>query len=173
MNKPIVDFSGFIGGWMNMHIWDYRTEEERETRVSYIQNFFDDLLMMCEYLLSPITGIYEVFIDQEGYDSSIRCVKYQTGLNAQISVELRIPVFEDEDRTIKDELVDNWLYYNNIYIKDFVGDILHLIKKYKNQYNEGFVLSPSDELDEKLFSKVIKEYDNFLKEENYEEISNT
>lgn len=172
MYKPITDFSGFIGGWMNMHIWDYRIEKERKTRVSYIQNFFDDLLMMCKYLLSPITGIYEVFIDQEGYDSSIRCNKYQTGLDAKISVELRIPVFEDEGKT-ENELVDNWLYYNNIYIRDFVGDILCLIEKYKKDYNEGFVLSPSDKLDEDLFNEVKKEYSNFLKEDIYEEISHT
>ena len=172
MYKPITDFSGFIGGWMNMHIWDYRIEKERKTRVSYIQNFFDDLLMMCKYLLSPITGMYEVFIDQEGYDSSIRCNKYQTGLDAKISVELRIPVFEDEGKT-ENKLVDNWLYYNNIYILDFVGDILCLIEKYKKDYNEGFVLSPSDELDEDLFNEVKKEYSNFLKEDIYEEISHT
>lgn len=164
MYKPITDFSGFIGGWMNMHIWDYRIEKERKTRVSYIQNFFDDLLMMCKYLLSPITGIYEVFIDQEGYDSSIRCIKYQTGADAQISVELRIPVLEDENRKINDELVDNWLYYNNIYIKDFVEDILDLIEKYKKDYNEGFVLSPADELNKRLLNEVKERYKKlFLK----------
>lgn len=172
MYKPIMNFSGFVGGWMNMHIWDYRTEEERKTRISYIQDFFDDLLMMCKYLLSPITGIYEVFIDQEGYDSSIRCNKYQTGLDAEISVELRIPVFEDEGKT-ENELVDNWLYYNNIYIRDFVGDILSLIKEYKDDYNRGFVLSPSNELNEDLFDEVRDEYFKFAKEVNYEEISNT
>ena len=173
MYKPITNFSGFVGGWMNMHIWDYRTEEERKTRISYIQDFFDDLLMMCKYLLSPITGIYEVFIDQEGYDSSIRCEKYQVGNDAQITVILRIPVFEDDNWEETDDIVDNWLFYNNIHIRDFVGDILSLIKEYKDDYNRGFVLSPSNELNEDLFDEVRDEYNIFLKEGNYEEISNT
>lgn len=158
MYKPITNFSGFIGGWMNMHVWDYRTEEERKTRISYIQDFFDDLLMMCKYLLSPITGIYEVFIDQEGYDSSIRCEKYQVGNNAQITVALRIPVFEDDNWKVTDDIVDNWLTYNNVYIREFVGDLLYLIDKYREDYNEGFVLSPSNKLNEDLFEEVRDEY---------------
>ena len=56
MDKIITDFSDIMAGWMNMNIYDYRTEEIRKTRVSYIQDFFDDLLMMCRFLLSPITG---------------------------------------------------------------------------------------------------------------------
>ena len=163
MDKIITDFSGFVGGWMNMHIWDYRTEEERETRVSYIQDFFDDLLMMCKYLLSPITGIYEVFIDQEGYDSSIKCYKYQLGKNAQMTVELRVPVFEDEHWTVNNETVDNFLIYHNVCIRDFVKNIIRLIEKYEQDYNEGFVLSPSNRLDKRLLKQVKSTYKYLLR----------
>lgn len=154
MDKIITDFSGIMAGWMNMHIWDYRTDEERKTRISYIQNFFDDLLMMCKFLLFPITGIYQLDIDQEGYDSSIKCYKFQLKKDAQMSVELRIPIFEDEKYSIQDELIDNYLIYHNVCVREFITNIISLIEKYKQEYNEGFVLSPSDELDEKLFKEV-------------------
>lgn len=173
MEKVITDFSDFIGGWMKMYLWDYRTNEERPIRVSYIQDFFDDLLMMCRYLTSSITGIYEVFIDQEGFDSSIKINKYQTGSNAIVSIEIRTPIFEDEEYPYNEDFTDNWLYYNEISIKDFVKNILFLIDKYKNDYNEGFILSSSHKLNEKLFYKAKKEYNIFLKEVNYEKISNT
>lgn len=165
MDKNIVDFSGFVAGWMNMHVWDYRSEEERKTRVSYIQDFFDDLLMMCKYLLAPITGIYEVDIDQEGYDSAIRCYKFQLGKDAQMTLELRIPVFEDEKWNVEDELIDNYLIYHNVCIKTFVENIISLIEKYKKDYNEGFVLSPSNELDERLLKKVKDTFEYLVKEE--------
>lgn len=161
MNKciGIIGFSDIIAGWMNMEVYDYRTDEIRKTRVSYIQDFFDDLLMMCKFLLSPITGTYMVEIDQEGYESSIICRRYQLRHNAEMSLELRIPVFEDEDYHIEDELIDNKLYYYNIPVKDFVKHIINLIEKNRIEYNEGFVLSPSNKLDEKLLKDVKKKYD--------------
>ncbi len=162
MDKIITDFSDIIAGWMNMNIYDYRTEEVRKTRVSYIQDFFDDLLMMCKFLLSPITGIYEVNIDQEGYDSSIRCLRYQLGKDSEMTVELRIARFEDEPYSIEEELVDNALTYFNVNVGDFVKNTVDLIEKYKKEYNEGFVLSPSNELDENLLKDVKKKYE-FLK----------
>lgn len=162
MDKIITDFSDIIAGWMNMNIYDYRTEEVRKTRVSYIQDFFDDLLMMCKFLLSPITGIYEVNIDQEGYDSSIKCLRYQLGKDSEMTVELRIARFEDEPYSIEEELVDNVLTYFNVNVGDFVKNTINLIERYKKEYNEGFVLSPSNELDEKLLKDVKKKYE-FLK----------
>lgn len=162
MDKIITDFSDIIAGWMNMNIYDYRTEEVRKTRVSYIQDFFDDLLMMCKFLLSPITGIYEVNIDQEGYDSSIKCLRYQLGKDSEMTVELRIARFEDEPYSIEEELVDNVLTYFNVNVGDFVKNTINLIERYKREYNEGFVLSPSNELDEKLLKDVKKKYE-FLK----------
>lgn len=162
MDKNIVDFSDIIAGWMNMNIWDYRTEEVRKTRISYVQDFFDDLLMMCKYLLSPITGIYEISIDQEGYDSAIRCYKYQLGKGSQMTVELRIARFEDEQKDIEEELVDNILTYFNVNVGEFIENTVSLIEKYKKEYNEGFALSPSNELDEKLLKDVKEKY-NYLK----------
>lgn len=162
MEKIITDFSDIIAGWMNMNIYDYRTGEVRKTRVSYIQDFFDDLLMMCKFLLSPITGIYEVNIDQEGYDSSIRCLRYQLGKASKMTVELRIARFEDEPYSIEEELVDDVLTYFNVNVGDFVKNTVNLIEKYKKEYNEGFVLSPSNELDESLLKDVKKKYE-FLK----------
>lgn len=164
MDKNIVDFSGFVAGWMSMHIWDYRTQEIRTTRVSYIQDFFDDLLMMCKFLLSTITGIYEINIDQEGFDSAIRCYKYQLKPDAQITVELRIPVFEDEEWNVEKELIDNYLIYHNVSIKNFVENIINLVEKYKQEYNEGFVLTPSNRLNEKLLKKVKSTYMYLVKE---------
>lgn len=164
MNKciGIIGFSDIIAGWMNMKVYDYRTDEIRKTRVSYIQDFFDDLLMMCKFLLSPITGTYMVEIDQEGYESSVICRRYQLKHNAEMSLELRIPVFEDEDYHIEDELIDNRLYYYNIPVRDFVKHIIDLIETNRMEYNEGFVLSPSNKLDEKLLKDVKKKY-NYLK----------
>lgn len=162
MDKIITDFSDIIAGWMNMNIYDYRTEEVRKTRVSYIQDFFDDLLMMCKFLLSPITGIYEVNIDQEGYDSSIKCLRYQLGKDSEMTVELRIARFEDEPYSIEEELVDNVLTYFNVNVGNFVKNTVNLIERYKKEYNEGFVLSPSNELDENLLKDVKKKYE-FLK----------
>lgn len=162
MDKIITDFSDIIAGWMNMNIYDYRTGEVRKTRVSYIQDFFDDLLMMCKFLLSPITGIYEVNIDQEGYDSSIRCLRYQLGKASKMTVELRIARFEDEPYSIEEELVDDILTYFNVNVGDFVKNTVNLVEKYKKEYNEGFVLSPSNELDESLLKDVKKKYE-FLK----------
>lgn len=162
MDKIITDFSDIMAGWMNMNIYDYRTEEIRKTRVSYIQDFFDDLLMMCRFLLSPITGIYEVNIDQEGYDSSIKCIRYQLGKDSEMTVELRIARFEDEPYSIEEELIDDVLTYFNVDVGDFVKNTVNLIEKYKKEYNEGFVLSPSNELDENLLKNVKKKY-KFLK----------
>lgn len=162
MEKIITDFSDIIAGWMNMNIYDYRTEKVRKTRVSYIQDFFDDLLMMCRFLLSPITGIYEVNIDQEGYDSSIKCIRYQLGKDSEMTVELRIARFEDEPYSIEEELIDDVLTYFNVNVGDFVKNTVNLIEKYKKEYNEGFVLSPSNELDENLLKDVKKKYE-FLK----------
>lgn len=162
MDKIITDFSDIMAGWMNMNIYDYRTEEIRKTRVSYIQDFFDDLLMMCRFLLSPITGIYEVNIDQEGYDSSIKCIRYQLGKDSEMTVELRIARFEDEPYSIEEELIDDVLTYFNVDVGDFVKNTVNLIEKYKKEYNEGFVLSPSNKLDENLLKNVKKKY-KFLK----------
>ena len=73
-------------------------------------------------------------------------------------------MFEDDNWKVTDDIVDNWLTYNNIYIREFVGDILYLIDKYREDYNEGFVLSPSNELNEDLFDEVRDEYFDFEKE---------
>lgn len=162
MDKIITDFSEIIAGWMNMNIYDYRTEEIRKTRVSYIQDFFDDLLMMCKYLLSSISGIYELNIDQEGYDSSIKCHKYQLGKDSKMTVELIIARFEDEPYDINEEIVNNTLFYFNVNVGDFINNILQLVERHKQEYNEGFVLSPANKLDEKLLKEIKSKY-NYLK----------
>lgn len=159
MDKIITDFSDICAGWMNMNVYDYRTKEIRKTRVSYLLNFFDDLLMMCKFLLSPITGIYELNIDQEGYDSSIKCHRYQLGKDSQMTVELIIARFEDEDITTEGELIPHTLTYFNVSVKEFINGILQLIKEHKEEYNNGFVLSPSNELDEKLFKDVKNKFE--------------
>ena len=157
MNKIITDFTDIKAGWMNMSVYDYRTDETRQMRISYLQDFFDDLLMACKYLLSDITGIYETYIDQEGFEAVIRFYKYQS---KQISIEIREDLFEDElpyDGTSNiGEIIPTTLTYFNVNINDFVNDIIKLIEKYKNEYNEGFVLSPSNKLDEYLLRQVKK-----------------
>lgn len=157
MNKIITDFTGIKAGWMNMSVYDYRTDETRQMRISYLQDFFDDLLMACKYLLSDITGIYETYIDQEGFEAVIRFYKYQS---KQIAIEIREDLFEDElpyDGTSNTgEIIPTTLTYFNVNINDFVNDIIKLIEKYKNEYNEGFVLSPSNKLNEYLLRQIKK-----------------
>lgn len=167
MNKIIVDFSDIKAGWMNMSVYDYRSNEIRKMRISYLQPFFDDLLMACKFLLSDLTGIYEVYIDQEGFEANIRFYKYQ---NKQISIEINEDLFEDEipyDGTTqnweefhKKEIIASSLTYFNVDINIFVEDILHLIQKYKKEYNEGFVLSPSEGLDDNLMNQVKQLFNN-------------
>ena len=71
-----------------------------------------------------------------------------------MTVELRIPIFEDEHWTINNEIVDNFLIYHNVCIRDFVSNIISLIEKYEQDYNEGFVLSPSNRLNKRLLKQV-------------------
>ena len=71
MEKNIVAFKNIVAGWLDMEIYDYRSNETRLMRISYLQPFFNDLLMACKFLLSDITGIYEIAIDQEGFDANI------------------------------------------------------------------------------------------------------
>ena len=182
MNKIIVDFSDIKAGWMNMSVYDYRSNEIRKMRISYLQPFFDDLLMACKFLLSDLTGIYEVYIDQEGFEAKMRFYKYQ---HKQISMEIVEDCFEDEipyngtsdewEKFHKRELIPTILTYFNVDIDKFVENILHLIDQHKKEYNEGFVLTPSEELDIELMSQVKKMYnDRCLSERrNDEEISNT
>lgn len=184
MNKNIVAFSDIKAGWMNMHVYDYINKETRKMRISYLQNFFDDLLMACKFLLSDITGIYEVYIDQEGFEASLKLYKYR---DEQISVEIIEDFFEDElPYTGSSEDWDNFykanadsapttLTYFNVEISLFVSNILMLIKKNKKDYNEGFVLSPADELDMQLFNQVEEMYNKHILErrEEDEEVGNS
>lgn len=55
MNKHIVGVSNISAGWLTLNIWDFREDRIRGMRVSYLTNFFDDLLMSCKFLLSNIT----------------------------------------------------------------------------------------------------------------------
>ena len=173
MDKIIIDFSDFYGGWMNMIVYDYRSNETRKMRISYIQDFFDDLLMLCRFLLSDITGIYEVFIDQEGFDASIKVYRYDKDKDV-MSVEIREQRFEDEIQNKDVDLLDDTLYYTNVKITNFVENIINLIEKYKLEYNESFVLSPSNMLDEELLENVKKQ---LIKEKEWrdfcEKTSNT
>ena len=180
MNKNILDFTNIKAGWMNMLVYDYRCDETRKMRISYLQPFFDDLLMACKFLLSDITGVYEVYIDQEGFEAKIRFYKYK-----QIYVEIIEDCFEDEvpyngtsdewEEFHRREPIPTALTYSNVDIDKFVGNILHLIDKHKKEYNEGFVLSPSEELDIELMNQVGKIYnDRCLSERrNNEKISDT
>lgn len=172
MDNNIIDFKDIKAGWMNMYVYDYTDETIRKMRISYIQPFFDDLLMACKFLLSDITGIYEVAIDQEGFDASIRFYKYQ---DETISLEIQEDCFEDEvpyGGTTEDwEDFDNHnpipttLTYFNVSIRNFVENIVTLIDKRKQDYNEGFALTPSEELDKNLMSQVKKQYfDKYLSE---------
>ena len=52
MNKIIVEFENISAGWLQIDIYDYRSEEIRRMRVSYLQSFFRDLYMACKFLLS-------------------------------------------------------------------------------------------------------------------------
>ena len=176
MNKIITDFTDIKAGWMNMSVYDYRSNETRQMRISYLQNFFDDLLMACKFLLSDITGIYEVYIDQEGFDATIRLFKYQDYI---ISVEIKEDFFEDElhyDGTSKlEEKVPSELYYFNVNLNEFVNDIIVLVQKYEKEYNEGFVLAPSQKLDRHLLKQVKKQLKRkrSLERRNNEKVSNT
>lgn len=182
MNNIITGFSDIKAGWMKMHIYDYRTEEEREMRISYLQPFFDDLLMACKFLLSDITGIYELYIDQEGFEANIRFYKYQ---NEEISIELNEDFFEDEvlyNGTNQDwedfhnqEIIPTSLSYFNVNIESFVKRIIVCIEMNKEEYNTGFVLSPSEQLNVDLFNEVKQMLYNIeiIRSEHNEKISNT
>lgn len=165
MDRNILDFKDIKAGWMNMYVYDYINDDIRKMRISYLQPFFDDLLMACKFLLSDINGIYEVYIDQEGFEANIRFYKYQ---DKTISLEINEDVFEDEvpygssteewEQFNGQEPIPTCLTYFNVSIKNFVENIVTLIDKHKQEYNEGFVLSPSEELDENLMSQVKKMY---------------
>lgn len=183
MDKNIVAFSDIEAGWMNMHVYDYMTKEIRKMRISYLQDFFDDLLMSCKFLLGDLTGIYEIYIDQEGFEASIKFYKYTYDT---ISIEIIEDFFEDElPYRGSSEDWDNFykrnadseptsLTYFNVNILDFVQNIITLININKKRYNEGFALSPSNEVNEDLLNQVFQMYEqNILERRNEnEEISN-
>lgn len=160
MKKIITDFTDIIAGWMNINIYDYTTESIRKTRVSYLQNFFDDLVMLGRFVLSPITGKYVLELEQEGYESSIIIHKYNNASKHKINVELEIDRFEDEPHTIfeDDNYSCHYLSYNDVDIKEFIGNIIELIEKHKKEYNEGFILCPADKLNEESFNILKQEY---------------
>ena len=97
----------------------------------------------------------------------IRLYKYQ---HKQISVEVIEDCFEDEipyngtsdewEEFHKRELIPTILTYFNVDIDKFIENILHLIDKHKKEYNEGFVLSPSEGLDIKLMNQVKQLFNN-------------
>jgi hypothetical protein len=175
MNKIILDFTDIGAGWMYMHIYDYINEEIRKMRISYVQPFFDDLLMACKFLLSDITGIYEVYIDQEGFEANIRLYKYQ---DETICVEINEDAFEDEvpydGRDFKPEYSPTLLTYFNVDVREFVENLVLLIDRKKEEYNEGFVFTPSEQLNKELLSQVKQMYYKKYMSggDNNEEISN-
>ena len=174
MDKNIVNFHNIVAGWMDMEIYDHRTDESRFMRISYLQNFFNDLLMACKFLLSDITGIYEIAIDQEGFDANIRFYKYN---DKTITLEINEDAFEDEkdeEGHYPEEYAPDCITYFNVNIKEFIINILHLIDSNKKDYNEGFALCPAEMVDEETegIVKFILTNKNFGDDEN-EKISNT
>ena len=150
MEKNIVAFKNIVAGWLDMEIYDYRSNETRLMRISYLQPFFNDLLMACKFLLSDITGIYEIVIDQEGFDANIRFYKYS---NKTITLEINEDCFEDErdkDGHYPKDYSPDFIIYFNVDIKEFITNILHLIDKNKDDYNEGFALCPAEIVDEQM-----------------------
>lgn len=167
MDRNIVGFYNISAGWMDMGIYDYKCNTIRKMRISYIQPFFNDLLMACKFLLSDITGIYELAIDQEGFDASIRFYKYG---NKTITLEINEDCFEDEkdeNGFYPTEYAPSCLTYFNISIDEFITNILHLIDTNKKDYNEGFVLCPAEVVDEEVegIVKFILTNRNFEEEE--------
>ncbi len=167
MNKNIVGFHNIVAGWMDMEIYDYKCNSIRKMRISYIQPFFNDLLMACRFLLSDITGTYELSIDQEGFDANIRFYKYDS---RTITLEINEDCFEDE----KDEngyypieYAPSCLTYFSVDINEFITNILHLIDENKKDYNEGFALCPAEIVDEEMeeFVKFILTNRNFEEED--------
>mgnify|MGYP001087542275 CR=1 FL=1 len=163
MSKTIIDFVKIEAGWMNMQIYDNMAMSIREMRISYLQNFFDDLLGACKFLLGKNIGVYELEIDQEGFDALMRFHKYGSKV---FSLEIIEDFFEDEvpyngtyedwERFHSQEVIPTRLIYSDVEIKKFVNIILTIIYKRRDEYNEGFVLSPSDELDIQLLKEVAK-----------------
>lgn len=150
MEKNIVAFKNIVAGWLDMEIYDYRSNETRLMRISYLQPFFNDLLMACKFLLSDITGIYEIAIDQEGFDANIRFYKYG---DKTITLEINEDFFEDErddNGYYPEECISDYISYSDVNIAEFVRNIVNLIDKNKKDYNEGFALSPSEMVDEEI-----------------------
>lgn len=178
MQEIIINFSDIAAGWMEMTIWDNEQEIYRQMRISYLQDFFDDLLQMCKFIQSDILGTYELYIDQEGFEANIRIYKYNNDGN--IIVEINEDAFEDEVpyNSNDGEKWDNFwktietttLTYHKVNARNFIKQIVSLIEANKKDYNEGFVLSPSNRLNEKLLAEVTN---NTQRGEDNEKISNT
>lgn len=161
MNKTIIDFVKIEAGWMNMQVYDNMANCVREMRISYLQDFFDDLLEACKFLLGKNIGVYELEIDQEGFNALMRFHRYG-GKNFHL--EIVEDFFEDEvpyngtrddwEKFHNQEVIPTTIVYKDIEIKKFVNVILTIIHKRKKEYNEGFVLSPSNELDVQLLKEV-------------------
>lgn len=174
MQPNIVDFTDIMAGWLNVEIYDPRYEQIRKMRVSYVQPFFEDMLMACKFLLSDITGIYEVYLDQEGFEGHFRFYKYRYDL---FIFEVGEEQFEDELPRLEDDVFDvgkEIISYFDVSIKDFVEHIIFLIKLHTKEYNEGFVFSPADEFNINLLQEIEMLFKkDFIGGENIEEVSDT
>ena len=90
----IVNFTDISGGWMNIEIYDYKTNSIKKMRTSYIQNIFDDLLNACKFLLSDIFGIFKIEIDQEGFFANMEFKKFRE--DNKFTLQIEEDYFEDE-----------------------------------------------------------------------------
>lgn len=156
MDKVIVDFSDIKAGWMNMNIYDYHSNKIRQMRISYIQDFFNNLLMSCKFLLSDLTGIYEVYIDQEGFEAYIKFYKFN---EEQISIEVGEDFFEEELLSMsvqknKKDKSPTILTYFNVNTRNFITNIVSLIEKHRTKYDDEFALDDTEKVDIHLLNEV-------------------
>lgn len=175
MNKIIIEFENISAGWLQIDIYDYRSEEIRKMRVSYLQSFFKDLYMICKFLLSDIEGIFEIPIEQEGFEASFKFYKYE---EKTIAVEITEDFFEDEipyDGSEEEwkkfisgneDKVPSVLTYFNVEIKEFVSGVILLLGKHRTSYNEGFALTKEEEFTEEQLNELVSLFQKkFLKGE--------
>ena len=70
-----------------------------------------------------------------------------------ITLEINEDCFEDErdkDGYYPKDYSPDFIIYFNVDIKEFITNILHLIDKNKDDYNEGFALCPAEIVDEQM-----------------------
>lgn len=165
MEPNIISVKSISAGWLKMQVYDNIQDLTRQMRVSYLDNLFENFLMACLFLLNDIKGTYEIDLDQEGFEAKIRLHRWSENT---IRLEIVEDFFEDEipynatkkewDEFLSQESIPTTLMYSNINIQDFIFNLIKIVEENRKDYNEGFALTPSEEVDINLLEKIKKMY---------------